>query len=187
MQQSYRCEMRTVTLLSLTCCFTVLGGLTRGYGPLSGAKPAVSDASISFKIYICCLRGTATCILIEILHEQLQAEPMLSMLADDGGLTNFIPLPPVEHGVRVCCFASKQITRWVLLGTGNVPDVHACRMGEMCAAACNRVAAAWSTSRSHPTILWSSSMASSRWLRGPLSLQTTRSALQSVSQIAVRH
>jgi predicted acylesterase/phospholipase RssA len=28
----------------------------------------------------------------------------------DGGLTNFIPLPPVEHGVRVCCFASKQIT-----------------------------------------------------------------------------
>lgn len=28
----------------------------------------------------------------------------------DGGLTNFIPLPPVDHGVRVCCFASKQIT-----------------------------------------------------------------------------
>lgn len=41
------------------------------------------------------------------------ADSMLSLRADDGGLTNFIPLPPVEHGVRVCCFASKQITRWV--------------------------------------------------------------------------
>jgi hypothetical protein len=41
------------------------------------------------------------------------ADSMPSLRADDGGLTNFIPLPPVEHGVRVCCFASKQITRWV--------------------------------------------------------------------------
>mmetsp|Transcript_6088 Transcript_6088/g.17432 ORF Transcript_6088/g.17432 Transcript_6088/m.17432 type:complete len:512 (+) Transcript_6088:157-1692(+) len=29
----------------------------------------------------------------------------------DGGLTNFIPIPPSEHGVQVCCFPSKQITR----------------------------------------------------------------------------
>ena len=29
----------------------------------------------------------------------------------DGGLTNFIPLPPtVQHGVRVCCFPSKQVS-----------------------------------------------------------------------------
>ena len=28
----------------------------------------------------------------------------------DGGLTNFIPLPPTQHGVRVCCFPSKQIS-----------------------------------------------------------------------------
>ena len=28
----------------------------------------------------------------------------------DGGLTNFIPLPPsAQHGVRVCCFPSKQV------------------------------------------------------------------------------
>jgi hypothetical protein len=29
----------------------------------------------------------------------------------DGGLSNFIPLPPdAQHGVRVCCFPAKQIT-----------------------------------------------------------------------------
>ena len=29
----------------------------------------------------------------------------------DGGLTNFIPLPPTaQYGVRVCCFPSKQVT-----------------------------------------------------------------------------
>lgn len=27
----------------------------------------------------------------------------------DGGLTNFIPIPPSEYGARVCCFPSKQL------------------------------------------------------------------------------
>lgn len=33
----------------------------------------------------------------------------------DGGLTNFIPLPPGTVGIRVCCFPSKQLSpvyRW---------------------------------------------------------------------------
>jgi hypothetical protein len=33
----------------------------------------------------------------------------------DGGLTNFIPIPPSTVGVRVCCFPSKQLSpvyRW---------------------------------------------------------------------------
>ena len=28
----------------------------------------------------------------------------------DGGLTNFIPLPPATLGVRVCCFPSQQLS-----------------------------------------------------------------------------
>lgn len=29
----------------------------------------------------------------------------------DGGLTNFIPIPPdVKAGVRICCFPAKQLT-----------------------------------------------------------------------------
>lgn len=27
----------------------------------------------------------------------------------DGGLTNFIPIPPADYGVRICCFPSKQL------------------------------------------------------------------------------
>lgn len=38
----------------------------------------------------------------------------------DGGLTNFIPLPPTQHGVRVCCFPSKQIT--TIYDIGISPD-----------------------------------------------------------------
>lgn len=38
----------------------------------------------------------------------------------DGGLTNFIPLPPTQHGVRVCCFPSKQIS--VVYDIGISPD-----------------------------------------------------------------
>lgn len=38
----------------------------------------------------------------------------------DGGLTNFIPLPPTQHGVRVCCFPSKQMT--TIYDIGISPD-----------------------------------------------------------------
>ena len=38
----------------------------------------------------------------------------------DGGLTNFIPLPPTQHGVRVCCFPAKQIT--TIYDIGISPD-----------------------------------------------------------------
>ena len=41
-------------------------------------------------------------------------------LPADGGLTNFIPLPPTQHGVRVCCFPSKQIT--TIYDIGISPD-----------------------------------------------------------------
>lgn len=41
-------------------------------------------------------------------------------LCYDGGLTNFIPLPPTQHGVRVCCFPSKQIT--TIYDIGISPD-----------------------------------------------------------------
>ncbi|KAK9810474.1 hypothetical protein WJX72_011305 [[Myrmecia] bisecta] len=40
----------------------------------------------------------------------------------DGGLTNFIPLPPTQHAIRVCCFPSKQVQ--TVLDIGISPDTY---------------------------------------------------------------
>lgn len=37
-------------------------------------------------------------------------------LCYDGGLTSFIPLPPAQHAVRVCCFPAKQMSKVYHIG-----------------------------------------------------------------------
>ena len=47
----------------------------------------------------------------------------------DGGLTNFIPIPPGTVGVRVCCFPSKQVGGFAVVVPGLVSTcvrTHAC-------------------------------------------------------------
>ena len=90
---------------------------------ISTAQP-VCLQSMCQTFYPACMPATSACYAHVAYDSRWFDNTLFTIFRGkrcyDGGLTNFIPLPPTQHGVRVCCFPSKQIT--TIYDIGISPD-----------------------------------------------------------------
>ena len=63
-----------------------------------------------------CISALLTSCHIPFYFDNSMMTTFRGGLCYDGGLTSFIPLPPTQHAVRVCCFPAKQMSKVYHIG-----------------------------------------------------------------------
>ncbi len=80
----------------------------------------ISDAHGYDPLQEDCISALLTSCHIPFYFDNSMMTTFRGGLCYDGGLTSFIPLPPTQHAVRVCCFPAKQMSK--VYSIGIAPD-----------------------------------------------------------------